>query len=331
MSYMQRVSGELELSEVEKLSSLARSCQAGPGAVRKEGEYFVAVEPNSFGLPPVDTCPGKTDYCEQDCYAIESTYRTATDEKLIRNMETLTEDPTVEGMEKKLLALMDLYTKRADTLGIGPDERYFRIHWSGDFFSVDNAEAWRRVIVAQPDIKFWAYTRSFQQDANVVPILAGIENLQLFLSVDFQNVDTAKQALEEHPDVRVAYLVDYGEDARELAEILGRTQRRLPCPENMKDLNGKRRVPIISAAGGACSVCAECLNADEKPLDITFVKTGKFKRSQSSLFGVNDVPLEIKPRKRDRTKIAGSAGESAIAGAGSQGNLLELVFDSNPV
>lgn len=307
-------SSGLELSRVEKLTSIARLCIAGPNSVRPEGEYFVAIEENGFGIPSVDTCPGRTDYCEQDCYAIESEYRTATAIKLQRNLDVLNEAGTVENMTAKLMTMVDGYTAQADKLKIPEDERRIRIHWSGDFFSTDYATSWRNTIEANPDKKFWTYTRSFQPDTNVVPILSGLDNLDLFLSVDFQNVDEAEKILDDFPDVRVGYLVDYLEDAEALIDQLGRNEgyKDLACPENMRRENGARKLPVISERGGACARCQYCIDNHDKKWDVIFVKTGLQSRAQGRLSFIDQVPVKITPRPKARHNLPQLVGSLSV-------------------
>lgn len=303
----------LELSKVEKLTSVARLCIAGPNSVRPEGEYFVAIEENGFGIPSVDTCPGRTPYCEDDCYAIESEYRTATAIKLQRNLDVLNEAGTVDNMTAQLMSMVDDYEAQAEKLKIPEDDRRIRIHWSGDFFSSDYATAWRNTIQANPDKKFWTYTRSFQPDTNVVPILSGLDNLDLFLSVDFQNVDEAEKVLPQYPDVRVGYLVDYFEDAEALIDQLGRKEgyRDLACPENMRRDNGERKLPVISEQGGACARCTYCIDKSEK-WDVVFVKKGQRSRAQGRLSFIEKVPVKITPRPKARHDLARSVGDVSL-------------------
>jgi hypothetical protein len=305
---------KLELSEVEKLTSVVRAYTAGPDSVRPEGEYFVAIEPNSFGLPSEDTCPGKTDYCVADCYAIEAERRTATYLKLQRNLDVMQENESVEAMTAIVGELVSDYIAKADKLHIDPEARRFRIHWSGDFFSTDYAQAWRTVIGQHPGIKFFAYTRSFQPDVNVLPILSGVSNLDLFLSVDEQNVDYAREALAGAPDARVAYLVDYYEDVAVLIAKLGRNEgyRDMACPENMRNEKGRRRLPVISKRGGACARCTYCI---DKPntWDVVFVKEGYQFRAQSELPFAETTYVEISRRQKITAKTAQPMGAVAVA------------------
>ncbi len=306
--YTEAKKGRLGSSEVEKLSSIARPCRAGPNSVRPEGLYYVAVEPNGFGIPSIGTCPGRTGYCELDCYALESEKRPATHDKLQDNLDILRKAQTVEGMTERLRELMQDYRKRADVIGVPVNKRRYRIHWSGDFFSEEYAMAWRNVILENPDIVFWTYTRSFQSDVNALPLLSGIANLDFFISVDYQNVDRAEAVLPDYPDVKVAYLVDYEEEALPLIKQLGRERpfRSEPCPENMRDeATGKRGLPVIGKRGGACAVCTYCIG---KPStwDVVFVKTGRQKRLQGVLAFPEPVQIGRRPPRKDVPQKAGA-------------------------
>ncbi|HSX44197.1 MAG TPA: hypothetical protein VLE69_02785 [Candidatus Saccharimonadales bacterium] len=313
--------GELELSSVQKLSSVSRRYIAGPDTVRDYGDYFVAIEPNSFGLPAIETCPGMTDECKKDCYAIDSERRTATHEKMQENLDILEEAKTVDGMYNKLRTMVAGYRTAAERLGIPEDKRNFRVHWDGDFYSEDYAEAWRKVIEESPE-KYWIYTRSFTPEVNVVPILAGLENLDLFMSVDCQNVDRAAEVLTDKPKVRVAYLVDYAEDAEPLMEKLGRTRDEgfhiVICPENIIVESGKRqgqrRQVLIDEKGGACAQCKVCFNGREN-WDVVFVKNNQLFRPQPFLPFVEPIPVDIKPRQKKTEEEAPFVGTLALTEA----------------
>src|SRR4051812_43248678 len=122
--------------------------------------------------------------------------------------------------------------KRAATV-----PRDFRIHWDGDFFSVAYAEAWVEVIRASPDVRFWVYTRSFDPATlDVLPVLAGVHNVSVYLTVDPDNLSAAKEARKRHPWVRWASLAETFADGR--AGLAGLPGKRYPCPEN------GRRIPL---------------------------------------------------------------------------------------
>jgi hypothetical protein len=53
---------------------------------------------------------------------------------------------------------------------------YFRVHDSGDMFSVAYAECWHAVCVALPGIRFWIPTRSWQQLKSALPVFDPLLN-----------------------------------------------------------------------------------------------------------------------------------------------------------
>jgi hypothetical protein len=129
----------------------------------------------------------------------------------------------------------------------------FRIHHDGDFFSREYAQAWGIVIAANPDIQFWAYTRSFVPACNVVDILADIPNLSLYLSIDADNARDAADVLASFPNVKSATLADTFDDATEIMLSVGRVRPGGACPE----LRGS--IPLITPNGGACHSCQLCV------------------------------------------------------------------------
>lgn len=318
-----------QLSQVEKLSSVVRRCVAAPDSVRPRGEYFVALEPNSFGLPAVSSCPGRTDYCEQDCYALESEKRTATAIKLQRNYDALQAAGSAEAMGVLLTNMMSEYRQRAEKLSIPAQKQRFRIHWSGDFFSAAYASAWRQAIEANPDVRFYTYTRSFRPEMNVVPELVGLPNLDLFLSIDSQNAAAAAPVVAEHPQIRAAYLVDYAEEAQALQQAIGRTDgyRQRTCPENMRHPDGRRKLPVISARGGACSVCTYCIDKPDS-WDVVFVKTGKTFKAQLELPFSNDVPVSIGRRSGRSTEKTAVMGDFSEAQNSTENSIGKLALDN---
>lgn len=70
----------------------------------------------------------------------------------------------------------------------------YRIHWSGDIFSVRYAKALSAAMQAFPDIKFWCYTRSFF----AVPHLSCVPNLNLILSFDPVNIQEGLKYLNHY-------------------------------------------------------------------------------------------------------------------------------------
>jgi len=220
------------------------------GWYQRSRDRWVATIPNSFGLPAGDSCPGKTEFC-RSCYAESAEQSSGVGDLVNHNLRLLLEAGTRDAMADLIAEMIDRYCRVADANGVTARDRIFRIHWDGDFFSVDYALAWADVIVANPTIAFWVYTRSFVDPVDVVPYLADIDNLALYLSADAWNIDRATVVTAEFEDVRLALCgVDYA-SARRLSD-----RPSIVCPENAE------RMPLMSEDGrGACVDCRLCPDA----------------------------------------------------------------------
>lgn len=225
---------------------------------------------NAFGLlsgPATVTggsCPGATDTCRDGCYAAGAEgYMPSVLAVMTSNLDMLRTAGDVEGMAAMLSAMVDDFRVDCDRAARRgePVPLVFRIHWDGDFYSLDYARAWARVIRANADVRFWAYTRSFHGDVDVLPVLAGLPNLTLYLSVDRDNVRAAVAAHRRHPWAMYASLADSFEES---AALLPSDRRRYRCPEN------GGRLPLISPRGSACLRCGICLTGRG---DVVFSKS----------------------------------------------------------
>jgi hypothetical protein len=159
---------------------------------------------------------------------------------LIRNFEALVYADYLGGriaMAKLLIPMVEQFVKECNRHNA---PYLFRIHWDGDFFNENYARAWELVIRSFPDVQFWVYTRSFW----VSPILSGIPNLSLYLSVDSDN---ASDAVQYRDMANFATLADTFGEAR------GMGDRPTNCPE----LTGA--LPLISESGSACVSCGLCI------------------------------------------------------------------------
>jgi len=205
--------------------------------------------PNAFGLPAgkAYSCPGATSVCDGVCYAgkIERQY-SAVFTRLNSNF-TLLESVGIDGKRDLLRIMLWQFIANCERKAV---DKSFRIHWDGDFYSTEYAQAWADVIREFPEITFWVYTRSFVPAMNVIPIIAGIPNLAVYLSVDTENEIHAADILAEFPDVRVAVLADTMDNAAVvMRELTGKPGAK--CPE----LIGA--IPLISDKG-ACNACGLC-------------------------------------------------------------------------
>lgn len=197
---------------------------------------------NTFGLPSGKqySCPGATSICEKICYAgnIERMYKSVR-EVLLHNWNLL-KDADLETMSNLLDDMIAAFRLEAKGEGIDP---IFRIHWDGDFFSDTYAKAWRAVILLNPDIKFWVYTRV----PSAARILRDLPNLSLYFSADAENHELAPVG------VKVAYLANTFPLAKQ-AMLAMTGKPGASCPEQLK------RIPLISEKGGACAVCRLCVD-----------------------------------------------------------------------
>ena len=213
-------------------------------AVSKNGKTPTIA--NTFGLPSGKnySCPGETAICSKVCYAgkLERVYK-GVRENLLHNWNLLKDASyeemyyLIEVMIKEFIA--DCEKKNAPKL--------FRIHWDGDFFSDEYARAWKHVIINNPDIKFWVYTRV----PTAAIILNNIDNLSLYFSTDSENTQHAKNL--NVLGIKLAYLADtFAIGQADLKEMIGKPGAK--CPEN------KKAIPLISKEGSACVSCALCID-----------------------------------------------------------------------
>lgn len=143
---------------------------------------------SSFGILPHVTCPGRTEFCSS-CY-VTSSYRYKNVPGLladntnslfaIQKNKSLSSDQKIDKMKDLLVEM--LKKTKVERLG------FFRIHWSGDFFSREYLQAWYQAIKEFPSVSFWTYTRCFHLDFKGKP-----SNLALYFSADEFNHDTANK------------------------------------------------------------------------------------------------------------------------------------------
>lgn len=111
------------------------------------------------GRAGMGTCPGSTDECESICYV------------------------------KRIVGPVYYNYKRNLTDSVPPipqDAKLLRIHVSGDFNTVEYINSWHVQLTRRPDVRAWAYTRSWRVPALLPALeeLRALPNLQLFASMD---------------------------------------------------------------------------------------------------------------------------------------------------
>jgi ferredoxin len=213
-----------------------------------------AVIANTFGLPAGKdfSCPGQTPTCAKVCYAgkLEKIYKGVRD-VLLHNWELL-KDADHDTMEQLLEDMIADFRKDCEKKDA---PLLFRIHWDGDFFNDTYTFAWKHVILNNPDIKFWVYTRV----ATAANMLKDIDNLSLYYSTDADNKEEAIK-LNKDKGIRLAYLAEtFAMGQADMKEMIGKPGAK--CPEN------KKAIPLISTAGSACVSCGLCI---DNKADIVF-------------------------------------------------------------
>jgi hypothetical protein len=207
----------------------------------------VAKIANTFGLPAGRkySCPGATKVCEKICYAgkLEKIY-TGISAVLLHNWNLL-KDANEQEMYNLLDSMVSGFVKECDKKKA---EKKFRIHWDGDFFNQLYVNAWRRVILAHPEVEFWVYTRV----PAAAESLRDIKNLSLYFSCDSENKDIGLELSRRFPTIRLAMLANKFDDG--LAILKQNGTKGTKCPENNK------KIPLISKGGSACISCGLCPN-----------------------------------------------------------------------
>jgi hypothetical protein len=160
-------------------------------------------------------------------------------------------------MVSLLSEMIDEFIKDCDKRNA---QKLFRIHWDGDFFNDTYANAWKTVILNNPSIQFWVYTRV----KSAAIILNGIDNLSLYYSTDSENVKIGVD-LKINNGIRLAYLAkNFAVGQADMKAMIGKVGAK--CPENNK------QIPLISTKGSACVSCSLCVYSKS---DIVFSSSKK--------------------------------------------------------
>ena len=198
---------------------------------------------HAWSLPPIETCPGRSDLCERVCYARAGRFRTRSMiERLDSNLTAATNDDFADRVAA------EIRRRGVHTL---------RVHVSGDFFSPLYVARWVSIAWRSPRTTLYGYTRSWRDPAvgEALAEFASLENVRLWYSVDSE---TGLPTVIPN-GVRVAYLQADESDTpsggvvfrvRELRRA--RTERfplRLVCPTERESDQGDR---------ATCTSCRRC-------------------------------------------------------------------------
>jgi hypothetical protein len=145
-----------------------------------------------FSIPPVDTCPGKSELCERICYARRGWFGVSSSRRVL-------EANYLESQRADFPSLMlgAIWTQRP---------KLIRIHCAGDFYSARYVRKWCRIVQELPDVRFYYYTRSWRVAtiAEAMRELEGFRNVAPWWSVDQETGVPPRRGVSSR--VRFAYV-----------------------------------------------------------------------------------------------------------------------------
>ncbi len=296
----------IQLSKIRKLSFDGVKRLYTPKGRTTEKRYDVATIDNSWGLPAGESCPGATPFC-QDCYGKAAEEWDPVRLKMERNMDLLVSAETPGRMLDVMAPAVAQWRRRVDRMGGKKSQLIFRPHWNGDIFNENYTEALAALMQNDDnkDVSFWLFTRSFgwgENPVDAIPMLAGIGNLALYLSVDWFNKDRADEVMSEYGDqISAAYCGETTVDTMNLSGGEG-----FICPETAGEMElmpkKARNNPDGNRVQGACTVCRVCITGRE---DVHFI-TGK---TTGEIEAPRIFPKVLGGRRQPRPKVPATTEE----------------------
>ena len=180
------------------------------------------------------------------CYVYKAFRNKRVKEILEHNTETL---KRAKGVGAIANIISKEFTRFEAEEAVSPKPWYhYRMHWSGDIFSAEYAQALAIAAAKHPGTTFWIYTRSFDFVEPIVPIA----NINTYLSLDPVNRDegraTLRRLLDRHivgsDRVRLGYMSKTQDD-------VGVTTTPCPCDSGTVKLES------------ACSRCLMCVKGNK--------------------------------------------------------------------
>jgi hypothetical protein len=207
------------------------------GVIISSGNNELMKIPN-LSLMPGKTCPGEVAECKY-CTA-KGVLHYSTWSEVRWTVNTFYARNLIERF--KMDVMCQIYLARP---------QYFRIHVGGDFFSQEYLDAWFAICRDRKDVRFLAFTKSFELDYSNKP-----ENFQaiwsVFPSTDFNKVPKGPRAWTEFDEIKLYYP---------------------PGPTYNMAANAFRCV-------GGCESCGMCFYADQNRMDVRFQAHGSWNNSK---------------------------------------------------
>ena len=205
----------------------------------------------NMSIPAVETCGGLSAACagpDGKCYVLKIYKRWPTVLKSHQNNYVGILEALENGDEFELPTKV----KDGDVL---------RLHVAGDFFDSVYVYAWMRLMVNNPHIQFFAYTRSWRMQDMVESLkeLAALPNMELLLSVD---KDTGYPDKTIWPDFRTAFMM-VTDDDKSLIEPDTHVVFRDNRNGILKQVNGNLVCPTENGISKTtCEKCKWCFTAN---------------------------------------------------------------------
>ena len=150
---------------------------------------------HTWSIPAIHTCPGRSKLCEALCYAATGFYKM---NNVIDSLQSNLEACRKPGWADEMI--QEIKSKKCTLV---------RIHVAGDFFNTGYLSDWIKICKASPNVRFYAYSRSWRIEA-LYPLLVELgelPNVQLWWSVD---KETGRAP--EHDKIKQAYLATDDDD-----------------------------------------------------------------------------------------------------------------------
>lgn len=181
-----------------------------------------------WNLPSLVTCPGASEWCLRHCYNADN------------RIEKFPIDRWVENWWMSIFDKSTLYESISEQLKLSEKPCAVRIHSSGDFYSSEYIEFWYQIALDNQNVKFWAYTRSWNDEtmSEAMSGLRRLENFQLFASYD------STMDKERLPKWRKSLVVYSEEEAKDFIET---NSNSVICPEQIGKVSN-------------CASCGICIN-----------------------------------------------------------------------
>lgn len=178
----------------------------------QEGNSKLGASLHTFSLPIIKTCPGRTSLCEKLCYGGRGRF-------LTRDVQSAYERNYQASLRADFAERLRLEIRYRRP-------RVVRIHaGGGDFYSIAYLAAWLSVIRTCPEVRFFAYTRSWRA-LELLPLLkqlAQFKNVRLFFSVDRET----GRPIRLPKRVRLAWLAETDQDLPPFpVDLVFRNKRR---------------------------------------------------------------------------------------------------------